>query len=351
MYSKGYKSAISSCNLEDRQDVLCDFSTYLLSLKTVDGIPLHRSRKKTFIVGFLATSTSILELSHLLLGSYHYILTIRFSQDHIECLFSKIRRMGGYNNNPSSLQFKAALKRLLCKQSIQSSQAANSLDCESTSSVFKLEWSKRRSPLQTDEQQLDEGDCTILDELKIDEHPMHDNILYYIAGYIVKSLKGTVTCEACCDALIDVQDKSVDHGYAEPLCHAYQKLTSVKNRGGLVLASQPVYRIVKRCELVFRETVVADPAKYATRKSLIQFLVAAFRYSSTEDRPLTTFSHVCDIEQGLLPHTSQLTNKIVEKYFTMRTKYFSKLYNRMVKRKNFGSDRSRLSRLVIFKNQ
>lgn len=42
-----------------------------------------------------------------------YILFYKFSQDHLEQIFSLIRARGGFNDNPSTIDFTAAFKRLL----------------------------------------------------------------------------------------------------------------------------------------------------------------------------------------------------------------------------------------------
>ncbi|CAB4002143.1 DNA transposase THAP9 [Paramuricea clavata] len=49
----------------------------------------------------------------------NYILTYKFSQDHLELFFGAIRSSGGFNNNPTAEQFTAAYKRLLLRSSIQ----------------------------------------------------------------------------------------------------------------------------------------------------------------------------------------------------------------------------------------
>ena len=68
-------------------------------------------------------------ISHeLLFRSYHplkYVLTYKFSQDHIELLFNKIRRRCGWNNNPNVQQFKYALRSILLRNSIEPSQTGN----------------------------------------------------------------------------------------------------------------------------------------------------------------------------------------------------------------------------------
>jgi len=44
---------------------------------------------------------------------YKYMLTYKFSQDHLEIFFSKIRQRFGNNNNPNALELQTALKQIL----------------------------------------------------------------------------------------------------------------------------------------------------------------------------------------------------------------------------------------------
>ena len=79
---------------------------------------------------------------------FNFVLTYKFSQDHIELLFSFIRARGGYNNNPNTLQFRTSLKQILMKNSIRPSTSANVLSFEDAynGSIFTLKCSKRQSP-------------------------------------------------------------------------------------------------------------------------------------------------------------------------------------------------------------
>ena len=99
--------------------------------------------------------------------------------------------MFGFNNNPNVLQFRSAIKRLVCEQAVEASKAANVLDCESTPGVFKLEW--RRSPIETSHS-IEENELVfpLSDELDNISKPVQDNILYYIAGYVVRSFVNEV---------------------------------------------------------------------------------------------------------------------------------------------------------------
>lgn len=324
-----------------------EFSSYLLSLKTPDGKPLSHSRRKTFIIGFISTFEFALKLSaELLSNGQEYFVTFRLSQDHIETLFSKIRRMGGFNNNPPASHFKAAIKRLLAKQSVCSSSSANSLDCESTTGVFQLKWSKRRSaPVDGDE--FEEQD---LPQLSTEATPIEDNILYYIAGYVVRSLVGRSKCEDCSGALVATTINSNDHQYTNIDAGSYGRLTTIKNRGGLTIPSRGVFQVIKRADRIFRQTICLNPEKYMPIKRLDLQLLRLLNKSCLEEEPVQFFTHSCAPEPGMMPHSVQLYSQIASKYFDIRLKHYTKQYNQRMVHKG-GSDRSRLSRLVIFKHQ
>ena len=75
---------------------------YLATLK-IENIQVLRHPRKTFALGFITNINSIKILSNRLLNSlqFKYILTYKFSQDHLELLFSCVRSRGGHNNNPN----------------------------------------------------------------------------------------------------------------------------------------------------------------------------------------------------------------------------------------------------------
>ena len=104
-----------------------EFRDYLLSLHDANQQPLHVSRRKTFVVGFICTFDAVLRLADELLAEQRlpYFPTVRISQDFKETLFSKICCMGEHNNNPSAVAFRPALRSLLTKQFISSSKSAN----------------------------------------------------------------------------------------------------------------------------------------------------------------------------------------------------------------------------------
>lgn len=113
-YSKGFKSPINSSNINTIRSVLNDTADYLKTLKCENNL-LILSGRKMFILGFIVTMSSIIEIAYKLLyrseNPLKYVLTFKISQDHLELFFGCIRARGGNNNNPNCVQFKKTLRQ------------------------------------------------------------------------------------------------------------------------------------------------------------------------------------------------------------------------------------------------
>ena len=109
-------------------------------------------KRKTFILGFVVTIKSTIEMADEMFSLSHpfkYVLTYKFSQDHIELLFSCIRSMGGWNKNPNCLQLKYALRKMLMRNAVTSSKKSNCqlLDETSTTIIPYFHTKKHKAPL------------------------------------------------------------------------------------------------------------------------------------------------------------------------------------------------------------
>ena len=89
-HGKAFKKPLTLSGMSGWQAALESTAKYLLTLKSSDGVPIIRHPRKTFVLGFVITIKSTLEMA----------------KDHIELLFSCIRAKGGWNNNPNTLQIK-----------------------------------------------------------------------------------------------------------------------------------------------------------------------------------------------------------------------------------------------------
>jgi len=126
-FAKGNKKPIFLGDIPYLETKIKDWILYLTSLTTVNKIPLLVTKRKCFVLGFTATLKSVLAISkELLLTQYYkYILTFKFSQDHLELFFGIVRLRLGCNNNPTALQLKYITKKILLKNSIVISSATN----------------------------------------------------------------------------------------------------------------------------------------------------------------------------------------------------------------------------------
>jgi len=61
-----------------------------------------------------------------------YLLTFKLSQDHLETFFSCIRRMGGFNNNPTCRQFRSSYKKVVTHVNSIISDGANCIRQDNT---------------------------------------------------------------------------------------------------------------------------------------------------------------------------------------------------------------------------
>jgi len=149
-FGKGFKRPIFRNNVTYLQKQIGEWIDYLNSLVTLNNIPLALTRRKCFIVGFITSLKSVLDISKDLLATqyYKYILTYKFSQDHLEFLFCIFRSRLGCNNNPNALQLKYIIKKVLLKNAISISSAANCTlfhnDDSEIGNLFSIRSPKRR---------------------------------------------------------------------------------------------------------------------------------------------------------------------------------------------------------------
>jgi len=109
--STGYKQALSIATFNHTLPFLKECRDLLVKMTDAKGKKVSESRRHMAVLGFVVNIDSLILLAQELLllpeSPYHqkYLLTYKLSQDHLELYFCCIRRMGGFNNNPSAKQF------------------------------------------------------------------------------------------------------------------------------------------------------------------------------------------------------------------------------------------------------
>jgi hypothetical protein len=304
-------------------------------------------RRNTFIKGLIVAAKSVKELALSLLtrpiSPFSYVLTYKFSQDHLELLFSCIRSCGGFNNNPNVPQFKAALRKVLVRTSIKGSKYGNcsNLEPECNEPLFQLKWKK---PKKTEEEITDEDGqlqslCDVVDQDK-SMSIYKENILAYIAGFVVRKVLKFISCKVCAEALLEKDNNNI----------YYLNLINVKNNGGLIVPSADVVKIVKKCESFFNAYITGGNGLISSARNIKGILANKIR---RELFSLGIFSHLldhdfqnCDITEDL--HSTRLTKLIIDYFLKIRLYRYGQQYtSEKLKKKKHGL-RQQANKLILF---
>ena len=192
----GYKSPVTKSNLSNWLYQCNKIVSYLFELKDEHGHFLREKHCKAVIWGFVFSIHSVMAITQDMLTCtdcpLKYVLTYKFSQDHIELLFNKIRHRGGWNNNPNVLQLKYALKSILIRNGIEPSNTGNSTHfqdslCESNGLLnftTKRNQYKEASTEIVQDSDLASCECKLIELDQESPSELLDNVLYYISGFV-----------------------------------------------------------------------------------------------------------------------------------------------------------------------
>ena len=270
--------------------------------------------------------------------------------------FSCVRARGGFNNNPNALQLKYAFRKTLLHNAITSSDKANVMMFEESlsGSLFRIKTNQRRSRLNkiTNIEAL--NGVSDADTLKLDQESIEnalkttsmtfvtENVLYYIAGYILRSILKSIDCDLCVESLL-VPKQMSDYQYFTSPCGS---LVQIKNSGGLIQSSYFVCKIITTVEKIFHLTVVDNPLKITANSVLVLKMVYHIVKSCKWDKYIQNFERAYQVEITSGDHITQLVKTISSKYLHLRLN----TYTREIINKSQASLRHQLLKLTLFKN-
>lgn len=147
----GYKKPLSARNADEIMPYLVKVKEYLISLsvdirrkKTIkrknetrvvfssENVPLWKCQANTGVIGLLVCIESLTYLYRTLVESdtLSFLLSYKFSQDHVELFFGHLRSHGGHNNNPNAVQLKSAYKKMLMHLELSNKFTGNAIPLE-----------------------------------------------------------------------------------------------------------------------------------------------------------------------------------------------------------------------------
>lgn len=348
-FSKGYKSPINPGNINTIRSVFNDTSDYLKNLKCENNL-LVLGGRKMFILGFIVTMSSTIEISYKLLYRYQnplkYVLTYKTSQDHLELFFGCIRARGGNNNNPNCVQFKKTLRQLLYTKNIIVENGNCSYYDIPGGDILDFRSDKRSIKKSTyNDDVFDElgvlGDeyKSILSSIHLKEYT--GEILDYVAGYIVRNICKKIVCPFCIDILIDGQS---DHSYKKN-----KNFTSFVTRGKLKTVSPAVSLILKEFEKSFQLIVVMQKKLHSNVKNNI-FMLARKNILNKSNLFFFPNTHPINVDLGSPSHEHSLFSVLGDSYINIRMRHYAKEVNTKEVFKNKSSLRQKLTKLILFQN-
>ena len=169
----------------------------------------------------------------------------------------------------------------------------------------------------------------------------HD-VLKYIAGYIVRNIRQKLPCPQCVNSLLDYGNCS--------------RLIFRKDRGGLIIPSDGVNKLIETTEKVLRHYIPKNASdwKLPTHRFIdlrTESRVLQFFGSRVYDLFPELNGHELDASVEEENHIIKLVRLIVNTYVKVRLHAVAKYFNRRSVLKDRPSQRKRLNKLILFRNE
>ncbi len=349
--ARGYKEALRTTNKGSWLPFVNQASNYIKGLRDEMGNLMYKTKRKTGFVGFILAIESVKSLFHELVGRtdapMNYLLTYKFSQDHLELLFGAIRASGGFNNNPTAQQFTAAYKRLLMRSTIEGGKGnCQKLDpisilhvIDDTCNVNNEDVSITNAELirkydLTERSSVQDHDYAIPNVCNLSEFKKAS--ISYIAGYVGRMVEKKSLCMTCCEALGSVNHKPES------------SFVKLKDNGSLFKPTQSVVTVCEETEKCFQRMMNVTDGNLPHCMGIADAISTSVLSKLNHSKVFTELNnHMFDTPVNE-NHIFSLIKLIVKCYCKVRLYHLGKeatarLHGKIV--------RETLSKLVLFNHQ
>ncbi|CAB3983915.1 Hypothetical predicted protein [Paramuricea clavata] len=304
---KGCKKPLRPSSKDTWEEILRSTASYLLGLKTNTDVkqPLSKHPRKTFVIGFVASIKSTIEMANEMFTS-----TINPFKKH-----------------------KAPLNNLV------------EADANTTGKVHSAPQGNTPEEIMM----LEHLNTTTTSEFLA-------NVLFYIGGFIVSKLVQELECPFCKSCLLSCfSTPTPDHDYC---AMGYNEVSTTSvftlfiNKSGLRIPSQSVYQVVEFSEKVFKAYVCKEGRTITREKKLKQRMIMEVCQHFVMDSKQLFDDHQEGANENVFEddHRTLLIKLTADKYFTLRLFTYSKRYNETVVTEGKPSNRHKLTKLILFRN-
>ncbi|XP_036709243.1 DNA transposase THAP9 isoform X1 [Balaenoptera musculus] len=254
-YGKGLKGPLLPETFNKINHVLIEAKTIFVTLSDTSNNQIIKGKRKLGFLGFLLNAESLKWLYQNYVSPkvmpFPYLLTYKFSQDHLELFLKMLRKVLVTSSNPTCMAFQKAYHNLETRYRLQDEVFLSEVSILDISVARRTDlalWAVQRqygiSVIKTlfrkEDICQDWSDCS-LSEALLDLSDHRQN-LTCCAGYIANKLSALLTCEDCISALYASDLKSSKIG----------SLLCVKKENGLHFPSEGLCRVTDICERVVR---------------------------------------------------------------------------------------------------
>lgn len=254
-YGKGLKGPLLPETYSKINRVLIEAKTIFVTLSDASNNQIIKGKRKLGFLGFLLNAESLKWLYQNYVFPKvmpsPYLLTYKFSQDHLELFLKMLRQVLVTSSAPTCMAFQAAYHSLETRYRLQDQvflSEASILDISLARRTDLALWTVQRqygvsvvkSLFHKEDICQDWSDCSLSEALL--DLSDHRRKLTCCAGYIANKLSALLTCEDCVSAL-----------YASDLKVArIGSLLCVKKKNGLHFPSESLCQVINTCERIVR---------------------------------------------------------------------------------------------------
>ncbi|XP_003477736.2 DNA transposase THAP9 isoform X2 [Cavia porcellus] len=319
-HGKGFKKPLLPETFSEINHVLIEAKTIFLTLSDTSNNQIIRGKRKLGFLGFLLNGESLnwLYQNYVFpkVVPFPYLLTYKFSQDHIELFLKMLRQRLVTNSSLTCMTFQKAYHNLetrfqdevfLSEISILDISVAQRKDLALQAVQCQYGGSIIKSLFHKEDICHDWSDCS-LSEALLDLSERRQRLVY-CTGYIANRLSVLLLCEDCISALYALDPKTPKIG----------SLLCVKKKNGFHFPSESLCRVINICEQVVRtHSRMANFELVPKKRELYLQQKILHELSGHSNLFVDLDKHLFDGEVCAISHFVKLLKEIITCFLNMR---------------------------------